>query len=166
MSKQRVSVFETFSLDGIWYIQDDFGVYIQNGLLIGFWLKECKKNSGSRIGTVNRILVWVGGGECICTCFSRNWHHWDLAVGVSFSLALSFSWFFLHSSVRFITIWKPALQGMKRHHLLPREGWRQIWQNFGAWARVQKHRSPVDCGKPESFSFDISHTPNLRGEAP
>lgn len=31
--------------------------------------------------------------------------------GVSFNLALTFSWFFLHSSVSFISIWRPVLQG-------------------------------------------------------
>lgn len=119
MSKQKFSVFKTLFLNVTWYIQDDLSVYI--ALLLGFCLRKCEKNSESkRTETLSRIF----GGKCICTCFSRSWQHWDLAVGVSFSLDLSFSWFFLYSSVGFITIWRPALQGMKRHHLLPREGGR------------------------------------------
>lgn len=29
---------------------------------------------------------------------------------------------------------------------------------------VGRDKSPMHCGKPESFSFDISETPNLRGK--
>lgn len=67
MSKQRFTVFETLSLNVIWFIQDDLGVYTV--LVVGFCLREREQISASRkIETLSRIL----GGEAHMHMFLKE----------------------------------------------------------------------------------------------